>query len=83
MSELESIKALFNEKEKELVMAVSKVESLSQQLDSLNNSNAAVPNTNNAQPAIIIELEKLRNELKVSCVSPRARSSSLRCGMES
>ena len=66
MSELESIKALFNEKEKELVMAVSKVESLSQQLDSLNNSNAAMPNTNNAQPAIIIELEKLRNELKVS-----------------
>ena len=66
MSELESIKALFNDKEKELAMAVTKVETLSQQLDSLQKSEAGVMATNKTQAPIIIELEKLRNELRVS-----------------
>ena len=66
VSELESIKALFNDKEKELAMAVTKVETLSQQLDSLQKADASVMTTNKAQAPIIIELEKLRNELRVS-----------------
>lgn len=69
-SDLDCIRALFNEKEKELSLAVAKVEELTRQLEELrgrHNGNAAgsavggqVPSTASA------ELEKLRRELMVS-----------------
>ena len=70
-SELEAVRALFNEKEKELAMAVSKVDRLMRQLQEVKevkasgviaNSNTAKGNSN----AMTLELEKLRNELLVS-----------------
>ena len=70
-SELEAVRALFNEKEKELAVAVSKVDQLMRQLQDLKdvkasgviaNSNTAKGNSN----AMTLELEKLRNELLVS-----------------
>ena len=66
-SELDSIKALFNEKEKELATAVSKVEELTNQLAQLRNGhlNSGL-NGDVSHPSIVGELEKLRNELSVS-----------------
>jgi len=67
---LDSIRALFNEKEKELSLAVAKVEELTMQLEELRRGRraAAAPqgggglNTNMAAA----EVEKLRRELMVS-----------------
>ncbi|XP_074659122.1 apoptosis-stimulating of p53 protein 2-like isoform X2 [Tubulanus polymorphus] len=62
-SELESIKALFNEKEKELSLAVGKVEDMKKQLDDLRRGNQ------NQSPGIngnkLMELEKLKKELSI------------------
>ncbi|XP_064600182.1 apoptosis-stimulating of p53 protein 1-like isoform X2 [Liolophura sinensis] len=60
-SELEGIKSLFNEKEKELAMAVAKVEELTTQLESLRAGKASSMNNNTSLASI--ELEKLRKEL--------------------
>ncbi len=63
-SDLESIRALFNEKEKELSIAVAKVEELTRQLEELQRGRDA----NSAQMAssvAAVELEKLRAELLV------------------
>ena len=65
---MEQIKSLFNEKEKELTLAVSKVEDLTLQLDELRNgrmNGLAGGEYNNNSPAFL-ELEKLRKELMVS-----------------
>ena len=70
-NDLDSIRALFSEKEKELTLAVAKVEALTRQLEDLRRdrrgplnlmSNAA--NTQLGSPAAR-ELEKLRRELMV------------------
>lgn len=61
-SDLESIRALFNEKEKELTMAVAKVDELTKQLEDVQNGRG------NSQPSApaSMELDKLRAELLVS-----------------
>ncbi|XP_022251082.1 apoptosis-stimulating of p53 protein 1-like isoform X2 [Limulus polyphemus] len=64
-AELESIRALFNEKEKELTLAVAKVEDLTRQLEELkrgNHNGLRTCNSNVSQPAAM-ELEKLKREL--------------------
>lgn len=63
--ELESIKALFNEKEKELAMAVAKVEEMTRQLEEIR-SGRVKANTNTQSPAALAELEKLKKELMVN-----------------
>lgn len=68
-SELEAIKALFHEKEKELASAVRKVDQLTRQLDELRKQKAgssATTTTRNAQASN--ELEKLRKELVVGAL---------------
>ncbi|XP_061173781.1 apoptosis-stimulating of p53 protein 1-like isoform X2 [Saccostrea echinata] len=62
-TELESVKALFTEKEKELVMAVAKVEDLTRQLEAIRQERASAKN--GTQNPAAIELEKLRKELMV------------------
>ncbi len=65
-AELETIKALFNEKEKELAMAVGKVEELTQQLSDVRNGHIKNVNGDNKDNlATMLELEKLRKELMV------------------
>jgi apoptosis-stimulating of p53 protein 1 len=59
-SDLESIRALFNEKEKELSVAVAKVEELTRQLEELRRGRAQ------PAPPSAHELDKLRRELMVS-----------------
>ncbi|EAA12019.5 AGAP012439-PA [Anopheles gambiae str. PEST] len=75
-NDLDSIRALFSEKEKELTLAVAKVEALTRQLEELRRDRRGVgngtngisyslnsnPHNNNATPAAK-ELEKLRLEL--------------------
>lgn len=63
-SDLDSIRALFNEKEKELSLAVAKVEELTRQLEELKRNGR----TKEAQPpaSAALELDKLRRELLVS-----------------
>lgn len=70
-SELDSIKALFTEKEKELSVAVSKVEELTKQLDELRKGSSHVngPAKDGVSDSFIAsnnELDKLRKELLVS-----------------
>merc|ERR1719225_2213962 len=57
-NDLESIRLLFNEKEKELAMAVTKVDELTGQLDELRSGKV-----NLNYPPQVVELEKLRREL--------------------
>ena len=67
-SELEAIKSLFNEKEKELSVAVSRVEDLSHQLESLRQgriNGLQHGEANNNHPALQ-ELNRLRKEVVVS-----------------
>ncbi|XP_043283961.1 putative uncharacterized protein DDB_G0271606 isoform X2 [Venturia canescens] len=65
-SDLDCIRALFNEKEKELSLAVAKVEELTRQLEELrgrrNGANGSAGNGQMSTPASA-ELEKLRREL--------------------
>lgn len=63
-SDLDSIRALFNEKEKELSVAVAKVEELTRQLEELKRNGR----TKEAQPpaSAALELDKLRRELLVN-----------------
>ena len=72
-AELETIKALFNEKEKELAMAVSKVDELTRQLEHIRQ--AKVNRTNNKNSSALLELEKLRKELVVSIEEVRMEMS--------
>ncbi|KAJ8938810.1 hypothetical protein NQ318_004085 [Aromia moschata] len=58
-SDLDSIRALFNEKEKELSLAVAKVEELTRQLEELRRGRSA----RDPPPASALELDKLRREL--------------------
>ncbi|KAH3846472.1 hypothetical protein DPMN_088773 [Dreissena polymorpha] len=60
--ELESIKALFNEKEKELALAVTKVEEMTRQLEEIR-SGRVKSSTNTQSPAALAELEKLKKSL--------------------
>jgi apoptosis-stimulating of p53 protein 1 len=66
-SELESIRTLFNEKEKELSVALTKVDALTRQLEELRNGNTTnsyhINGISNGKHAI--EMEKLRQELLV------------------
>ncbi|KAK3911368.1 Apoptosis-stimulating of p53 protein 2, partial [Frankliniella fusca] len=59
-SDLDSIRALFNEKEKELSLAVAKVEELTHQLEELRRGRQ---NAMSGQLPASIELDKLRREL--------------------
>ncbi|GFR82601.1 apoptosis-stimulating of p53 protein 1 [Elysia marginata] len=68
--ELDAVKAVFNEKEKELAMAVARVDRLNRQLQELRSGNSS--NTtggggalDNKQAAVAAELEKLRKELLI------------------
>lgn len=66
-SDLDSIRALFNEKEKELSLAVAKVEELTHQLEELKRgrgTSARDQQQQTASPAAL-ELDKLRRELMV------------------
>lgn len=71
-NDLDSIRALFSEKEKELSLAVAKVEALTRQLEELRRDRRGLSlitnNGNNQQPPsqAARELEKLRRELMVS-----------------
>lgn len=67
--ELESIKALFNEKEKELAMAVTKVDEMTRQLEEIR-SGRVKSSTNTQSPAALAELEKLKKELVVRTMAP-------------
>ncbi|CAH1159137.1 unnamed protein product [Phyllotreta striolata] len=58
-SDLDSIRALFNEKEKELSLAVAKVEELTRQLEELRRGRS----NKNSSPPSALELDKLRREL--------------------
>ena len=58
LADLESIRGLFNEKEKELAMAVRKVEDLTHQLEDLRTGRVS-----SHYPQQIVELERLRREL--------------------
>merc|ERR1719195_1056147 len=58
LTDLESIRLLFNEKEKELAMAVVKVDELTAQLEELRSGKV-----NLNYPPQVVELEKLRREL--------------------
>lgn len=68
---MDSIRALFSEKEKELSLAVAKVEALTRQLEELRRDRRGLSlisgNGNNQQPPspAARELEKLRRELMV------------------
>lgn len=63
-TELDAVKAVFSEKEKELAMAVAKVDQLTRQLKDLRNGvNNGV--SGNKQAAAALELEKLRKELLI------------------
>lgn len=57
-ADLDSIRALFNEKEKELTLAVRKVEDLTHQLEDLRSGRVS-----NHYPPQMVELERLRREL--------------------
>jgi apoptosis-stimulating of p53 protein 1 len=66
-SDLDSIRALFNEKEKELSLAVAKVEELTRQLEELKRGRGTSARDQQQQtpsPAAL-ELDKLRRELMV------------------
>lgn len=78
-NDLDSIRALFSEKEKELSLAVAKVEALTRQLEELrrdrrgplnlipgNGTNNTGTNGVSSTSAASVELEKLRRELMVS-----------------
>ena len=58
MADLDSIRGLFNEKEKELSMAVRKVDELTHQLEDLRTGRVT-----SHYPPQIVELERLRREL--------------------
>merc|ERR1719195_1898856 len=58
LNDLDSIRLLFNEKEKELAMAVTKVDELTAQLEELRSGKV-----NLNYPPQVVELEKLRREL--------------------
>ena len=58
LNDLDSIRLLFNEKEKELAMAVAKVDELTAQLEELRSGKV-----NLNYPPQVVELEKLRREL--------------------
>ncbi|KAL5009244.1 hypothetical protein ScPMuIL_014825 [Solemya velum] len=62
-SELESIKALFNEKEKELSLAVAKVEALTHQLEEIRQGKLNLSTGDSSHHVAQLELEKLRKEL--------------------
>ena len=66
-AELDQIKGLFNEKEKELSLAVGKVDELSRQLEDIRKGRLNGFNVDSklTTPALV-ELEKLRKELLVS-----------------
>lgn len=62
-AELDSVRALFNEKEKELSVAVAKVEELTKQLEELRQGNLAGRKITNGTTTTAVELKKLRQEL--------------------
>lgn len=62
--ELDSIRSLFMEKEKELAIAVAKVESLTQQLDK-QRQGLSQSSLNHEKTHQQLELERLRKELMV------------------
>ncbi|XP_055880116.1 apoptosis-stimulating of p53 protein 1-like isoform X4 [Biomphalaria glabrata] len=63
-TELDAVKAVFNEKEKELAIAVARVDQLTRQLRDLRNG-VNLNLTGNQQAAAMAELEKLRKELLI------------------
>ncbi|XP_033115983.1 apoptosis-stimulating of p53 protein 1-like isoform X3 [Anneissia japonica] len=62
-SELEEVRSLFAEKEKELALAVSKVEDLTRQLEDMRTGNINVINGNSSNPLQSVELDRLRKDL--------------------
>lgn len=77
--ELDSIRDIFNEKEKELSVAMAKVDALSRQLDELKDGNILnsynINTTTTSNNGLVangskfnVELEKLKQELLVSLI---------------
>ncbi len=64
VEEIEQMNGLFQQKQRELVVAVSRVEELSRQLDMLRGSKMDVPHE--AGPSSSGELERLYKELQVA-----------------
>jgi apoptosis stimulating of P53, putative len=63
VAELESIRSLFNEKEKELAVSLAKVEALTRQLEELKNG---INNQyNHVNSKVNIEINKLKQEILV------------------
>lgn len=62
-AELESIRALFNEKEKELSMAVAKVEELTRQLEEVRRGDVSGLKHGNTPSPAALEFQKLKREL--------------------
>ena len=63
MAELESIRSLFNEKEKESAVSLAKVEALTRQLEELKNG---INNQyNHVNSKVNIEINKLKQEILV------------------
>ena len=67
---MDCIRALFNEKEKELSLAVAKVEELTRQLEELRGRNSIGGNngTGHRPTSASAELERLRRELLVTII---------------
>lgn len=68
-SDLDSIRALFNEKEKELSVAVAKVEELTRQLEEIRRGRGGAARETTQPSAAAQELDKLRRELMVSSIT--------------
>ncbi|XP_071963070.1 apoptosis-stimulating of p53 protein 1-like isoform X2 [Antedon mediterranea] len=62
-SELDEVRSLFAEKEKELALAVSKVEDLTRQLEDMRTGNINYVNGNSKNPLQSVELDRLRKDL--------------------
>lgn len=74
VEEIEQMNSLFQQKQKELVLAVSKVEELTRQLEML--KNGRVDGHHDNQSAVA-ELDRLYKELQVSPRGPSLRSTQL------
>ena len=66
-SELETLKLLFKEKERELSVALNKIDTLTKQLDDIhNNSNKKKNHATNNNNSLLLDSENFKQELLVN-----------------